>query len=136
MDEVNQRIKQIRATLGIPQREFASQVFISQSTFGEIETGTRRVNDRIIQLISTQFNVNRDWIKTGKGEMFRADKSSLDLEHLIEIYKQLEKPLQDYLLEQSESLLRLHNENTITRKTQEPKPSTTLSGLLRTEQKC
>ena len=116
MGEVNERIRQIRAALGISQREFASQVFISQSTFGEIETGVRRVNDRIIQLISTQFNVSRNWIKTGEGEMFRADKSSLNLEHLIEIYKQLEKPLQEYLLEQSEGLLRLHNENTITKR--------------------
>jgi len=119
MDEVNERVKRIRAILGISQREFARQIFISQNSFCEIEKGVRRVNDRIIQLISTQFNVNRDWIKTGKGEMFRADKSSLDLEHLVEIYKQLEKPLQDYLLEQSESLLKLHNENTITRKKQE-----------------
>jgi len=29
--------------------------------------------------LSTQFNANGDWIKTGQGEMFRADKSSLDL---------------------------------------------------------
>ena len=119
MDEVNERIKQIRAALGISQREFSKQIFISQNSFCEIEKGVRRVNDRIIQLISTQFNVSRDWIKTGAGEMFRADKSSLNLEHLIEIYKQLEKPLQDYLLEQSEGLLKLHNENTITRKAQE-----------------
>jgi len=116
MDEVNKRIKQIRAVLRISQREFASQIFLGQSSFGEIETGVRRVNDRIIQLISTRFNINMDWIKTGEGEMFRADEASLNLEHLIEIYKQLEKPLQDYLLEQSESLLKLHNENTITKR--------------------
>ena len=116
MGEVNGRIKQVRAALGVSQREFAGQIFISQSSFGEIETGTRRVNDRIIQLISTRFSVNMGWLKTGEGEMFRADKSSLDLEHLIEIYRQLEKPLQDYLLEQSEGLLKLHKENTITAK--------------------
>jgi len=116
VDEVNERIKQIRAALGISQREFSRQIFISQNSFCEIEKGVRRVNDRIIQLISMQFNITRDWIKTGAGHMFRADKTSLNLEHLIEIYKQLEKPLQDYLLEQSESLLKLHNENTITRK--------------------
>ena len=116
MDEVNERIKQIRAVLGISQREFSKQIFISQNSFCEIEKGVRRVNDRIIQLISTQFNVSRDWIKTGKGEMFHSDKPDISLEHLIEIYKQLEKPLQDYLLEQSEALLKLHNENTITKK--------------------
>ena len=118
MDGVNERIKQVRAFMGIPQREFAGKVFISQSTFGEIETGVRRVNDRILQLISTRFNVSREWLKTGAGEMFLTDRPDINLEHLIGIYRQLEKPLQDYLLEQSEALLKLHNENTITRKSE------------------
>ncbi|MCL2557422.1 MAG: helix-turn-helix transcriptional regulator [Treponema sp.] len=116
MDGVNERIKQVRASVGIPQREFASRVFISQSTFGEIETGVRRVNERIIQLISTRFNVSREWLKTGAGEMFQSERPDMQLERLIDIYRQLEKPLQDYLLEQSEALLKLHDENTIQKK--------------------
>ena len=116
MNPVNLRIKQVRSVLQISQREFSKQIFVSQSSLGEIETGTRNVNDRIIQLICSQFNVNKDWIKTGKGQMFDVEKPDIKLEHLIEIYKQLDKPLQDYLLEQSESLLKLHNENTIIKK--------------------
>ena len=115
MNEVNERIKQIRSVLNISQREFSRQIFISQSSYGEIETGVRNVNDRIIQLISTRFNVNKRWLKTGAGEMFNAEKPDLQLEHLIDIYNQLDKPLQEYLIEQSESLLKLHTQNTITR---------------------
>ncbi len=109
MNPVNERVKQIRTELEISQREFANRIFMSQSSLGEIETGTRKVNDRIIQLISSQFNVNKNWIKTGKGSMYATEKPDIKLEHLIEIYKQLDKSLQDYLLEQSESLLKLHN---------------------------
>ena len=116
MNPINERIKQIRSVLQIPQREFSKHIFISQSSLGEIETGTRNVNDRIIQLICSKFNVNKDWIKTGKGNMFDVEKPDIKLERLIEIYKQLDKTLQDYLLEQSESLLKLHNKNTITKK--------------------
>ena len=116
MNKINQRIKQVRSVLQISQNEFSKKIFIGQSSLGEIETGTRNVNDRIIQLICSQFNVNKDWIKTGKGNMFDIEKPDIKLEHLIDIYKQLDKPLQEYLLEQSESLLKLHNENTITRR--------------------
>jgi len=116
MNPINERIKQVRSEIKLSQREFAKRIFFSQSTYGEIETGVRKVNDRMIQIISTEFNVNREWIKTGKGEMFNIEKPDIKLEHLIEIYKQLEKPLQKYLLEQSEALLKLHNENTITEK--------------------
>jgi len=116
MNPINERIKQIRVVLQISQNEFSKKIFISQSSLGEIETGTRKVNNRIIQLICSQFNVNKDWIKTGQGNIFDVEKPDIKLEHLIEIYKQLDKPLQDYLLEQSESLLKLHNENTITKR--------------------
>ena len=116
MNPINERIKQIRVVLQISQNEFSKKIFISQSSLGEIETGTRKVNNRIIQLLCSQFNVNKDWIKTGQGNIFDVEKPDIKLEHLIEIYKQLDKPLQDYLLEQSESLLKLHNENTITKR--------------------
>ena len=116
MNKINQRIKQVRSELNLSQNEFSKKIFIGQSSLGEIETGARNVNDRIIQLICSQFNVNKNWIKTGKGDMFDIEKPDIKLEHLIEIYKQLDKPLQDYLLEQSESLLKLHNENMITKR--------------------
>ena len=116
MNKINQRIKQVRLELQISQYEFSKKIFISQSSLGEIETGIRNVNDRIIQLVCSQFGVNKNWIKTGQGNMFDVEKPDIKLSHLIEIYKQLEKPLQNYLLEQSESLLKLHNENIISNK--------------------
>ena len=108
MNKINLRIKLIRSELQISQNEFSKKIFISQSSLGEIETGVRKVNDRIIQLICSEFNVNKKWIKTGQGNMFDIEKPDIKLDHLIEIYKQLEKPLQECLLEQSECLLKLH----------------------------
>jgi transcriptional regulator with XRE-family HTH domain len=116
MNKINQRIKQVRSELNISQNEFSKKIFISQSSLGEIETGIRNVNDRIIQLVCSQFNVNKDWIKNGRGTMFDVEKPDINLSHLIEIYKQLEKPLQEYLLEQSESLLKIHENNIIKKK--------------------
>jgi transcriptional regulator with XRE-family HTH domain len=101
----------------LSQDQLSKQIFISQSSLGEIETGVRKVNDRVIQLICSQFNVNKDWIKNGVGEIFNSEKPDINLEHLIDIYKQLSKPLQEYLIEQSDSLLKLHNENIITKRT-------------------
>jgi transcriptional regulator with XRE-family HTH domain len=116
MDMVNKRIKQLRTHLKMTQVNFSKQIHISQGSLGEIETGYRNVNDRIIQLICLQFNVNKNWLKYGKGGMFDKEKPDIGLEHLISIYKQLDKTLQDYLLEQSEILLKLNNENTIKKK--------------------
>jgi transcriptional regulator with XRE-family HTH domain len=116
MNPVNQRIKEIRLFLKMTQVNFSKKIHISQGSLGEIETGYRNVNDRIIQLICSQFNVNKEWLKNGKGGMFDKVKPDIGLEHLIDIYKKLDKTLQVYLLEQSELLLKLNNENKITKK--------------------
>jgi len=116
MNPINERIGQIRTALKMTQVNFSKKIYISQGSYNEIETGIRRVNDRIIQLICSEFNVNKEWLKTGKGGMFDKEKPDIGLEHLIEIYKQLDKTLQDYLLEQSEILLKLNNENKVTRR--------------------
>ena len=109
-DGVRKRIKHVRQALDVSQRDFAKQIFISQTLLGDIELGNRNVNERTIQLISTEFNVNKDWLMTGKGEMFTAPPVDIQLENLIEIFNQLDKGLRDYLLDQSRGLLKIQKE--------------------------
>ena len=111
-DEVRKRIKQLRETLNVSQRDFAKRIYISQTLLGDIELGNRNVNERTIQLISTEFNVNKDWLLTGEGEIFTAPPVDLQLEKLIEIFQQLDTGLRDYLLDQSKGLLKIQKENT------------------------
>ena len=110
MENINQRIKQVRKFLSITQTEFSEQIFISKSSLGEMETGVRKINDCTIHLISTQFNVDKNWLITGEGEMFTNEKPDIRIEHLIELYKQLDKPLQKYLFEQTVLLVKVQNE--------------------------
>jgi transcriptional regulator with XRE-family HTH domain len=110
MDGLKERIKKIRTSLNVSQREFSKRIFISQTLLGEIELGNRNVNERTIQLIISQFNVNKDWILKGEGEMFTAPPPDIQLEKLIDIYKQLDKPLRNYLLEQSKGLLKIYKD--------------------------
>jgi len=111
-DEVRTRIKQVRLALNVSQRDFAKRVYISQTLLGDIELGNRNVNDRTVQLISTEFNVNKDWLISGKGEMFSAPPVDLQLENLIDIFNQLDNGLRDYLLDQSKGLLKIQKEKT------------------------
>jgi transcriptional regulator with XRE-family HTH domain len=110
MNGIKERIKEIRTKLNISQRDFSKKIFISQTLLGDIELGNRTITERTIQLISTEFNVNKDWILTGQGNMFMAPPPDIQLEKLIEIYKQLDKVLRNYLLEQSKLLLKVQKE--------------------------
>ena len=108
--EIKDRIKRVRTALGVSQRDFAKKIFISQALLGAIELGGRKVNDRTIQLITTEFKVSKDWLVTGKGEMFSSPPPDLQLEKLLEIFKQLDQPLKDYLLDQSKGLLKVRQD--------------------------
>jgi transcriptional regulator with XRE-family HTH domain len=111
MNTVHERIKEIRSKLGVSQVEFAKRILISKSLYGYIELGKKKIHDRIIQLISLQFNVNKEWIKTGEGDMFTSPPPDLRLEKLTEIYNELDGSLRDCLIEQANSLLKLNRGN-------------------------
>ena len=102
-----ERIKEVRAKLKLSQVEFAERIFLSKSFYGDIEIGKKKVNDRIIFIVSKQFNVSEEWIRTGKGEMFINSPPDIMKERLLNIYNQLEGTLKDCLVEQSEILLKM-----------------------------
>ena len=107
MKTVYERIKEIRDKVKLSQVEFSERIFISKSFYGDIEIGKKKVNDRIIFIVSKQFNVNEEWIRTGRGEMFIEKTPDLRKEKLLNIYYQLEGSLRDVLVEQSGVLLKL-----------------------------
>jgi transcriptional regulator with XRE-family HTH domain len=110
MAELCERIKELRSSLKLSQRQFARRIFVSQTLVNEIELGKRKINARILHLISYRYNVNMEWLKTGEGAMFFDAPCDARLENIIEIFNKLDKPLQDYLLLQSKELLKIQNE--------------------------
>jgi len=104
-DSVAARIRMVRTALNLSQRAFARGVFVSQSYFCDIEVGNRRISERIIHLISVIYKVNKEWLKTGKGEMFATSMTEIKLEHLAGIFAELDELLQDYLIKQANELL-------------------------------
>jgi len=111
MTDIKGRIQQIREELKISQRDFAKRIYISKSLLSEIEIGNRNINERTIKLITTEFSVNKEWLLTGKGDMFTSPPPDIQLEKLINIFNQLDQGLRDCLLEQSKALLKLRKKN-------------------------
>ncbi|MCC0644664.1 helix-turn-helix domain-containing protein [Clostridioides sp. ZZV14-6150] len=64
------RLIELRKTLGHTQEEVAKSIKISRSNYGNIETGKVKPTERVISDICDLYNVNKEWLETGKGEMF------------------------------------------------------------------
>lgn len=65
------RIKKIRKGMGLTQKEFAERLGIKQNTVAAYEMGRIGISDAIIISICREFNINEQWLRTGKGEMKR-----------------------------------------------------------------
>lgn len=74
---MNERIKELRKSLGLTQLEFGEQVGVKANTIGNYEIGLRTPSDAVIRAICREFNVNENWLRTGDGEMFNQQDEKL-----------------------------------------------------------
>jgi transcriptional regulator with XRE-family HTH domain len=86
------------------QVEFAKAIYISNGYIAELECEHRRVNDRIIHLISLTFGVNEKWLKNGEGDMFFKTPGE-KLQRMVGLFNELPPKFQDYVMKQIELLL-------------------------------
>ena len=69
---INERIVELRHALELSQRSFAKAVYLSNGYLAGIELGHNKVKDRLIHLITDIFSVNKHWLLTGEGAMFKS----------------------------------------------------------------
>lgn len=68
---MNERIKEVRKSLGLTQQEFADRIGVKRNTVATYEGGRNIPIDSVVSLICKEFNVNEEWLRTGEGEMFQ-----------------------------------------------------------------
>ena len=71
-ESINARIKQLRKKKKLNQTEFGSVIGLKNSAISKIEQEGSVVVDQNIQLICEKFQVRREWLIDGIGEMFAA----------------------------------------------------------------
>jgi transcriptional regulator with XRE-family HTH domain len=95
---INRRIKELRNKLGINQRDFSELISLSSGYIAGIEVNLRKVNDRLIKLIISEFGVNEDWLRFGTGEMFAKNKNDEKAARIVALFNDLPPHYQDVIL--------------------------------------
>ena len=67
---MNERIKQLRLTLGLSQEEFGNRLGMGRGAITNIELKKVEPKPLLISLICREFRVSETWLRTGEGEMF------------------------------------------------------------------
>lgn len=65
-----ERLKALRKALKMTQVEFAEIINSSNGHVSDMEKGRKNITDSTMDLLELKKNVNIDWVKTGRGEMF------------------------------------------------------------------
>ena len=84
VNTTNTRIKKLRKTLDLTQREFGERIGMKANTVTMIEKG-RGTSEQTIKAICREFRVNEEWLRTGAGEMFLPPPRDM-IDELIEEY--------------------------------------------------
>jgi transcriptional regulator with XRE-family HTH domain len=105
---INNRVKQVREALRLSQVQFSRVISLSSGYLAGVEVEKRKVNERLIKLISSAFKVNAEWLKTGEGEMFCQNPDEA-FTKLINLYKELMPEFQAYILKQINLLLEIQD---------------------------
>lgn len=89
------QLRSIRKELKLTQEALARRLGIGKSALSMIETGKAALSKRNMNILAQEFNVNPEWIKEGKGDMFTApppghcsatDHTDVNTAHDIPLY--------------------------------------------------
>ena len=71
MYEINERILELRKALDLTQTEFGERLHVSRGVINNIDRNLVEPKPLLIDNICVTFNVRREWLTDGEGEMFR-----------------------------------------------------------------
>lgn len=72
---MNTRFKALRTALNLTMDKFGERIGVSKSAVSQLEKGINNPGDQTLKLIISEFNVNEDWLLSGRGEMFEETKT-------------------------------------------------------------
>ena len=106
------RIKAVRETLKLSQREFGEKLGVSRDVIGNIEYNRVPPKELFLRHMCELYNVNQHWLETGEGEMFNSNPDEASkFDKAFQIFKSLRPEFQDYALEQIKKLVELQEKN-------------------------
>lgn len=103
---MNTRLKEIRKSLDLNQLEFCKPLNISRSHLAGIESGIKKLTDRLINDICDEYNVNKNWLVNGEGDMFIDPLVNFKLDPEIEEYVRLVMAVDDETREYIKGLMK------------------------------
>lgn len=73
---MNERVKELRAALGLTQEEFGKRIGLAKSGISRIESGATGTTEQTLRSMVREFGASYEWLTTGAGSMFEAGEEA------------------------------------------------------------
>jgi transcriptional regulator with XRE-family HTH domain len=103
MTTLQERLKALRKSLNLTQGAFGETLGLKDSVISRIESAQIPLTDKNIELICLKHNVNKTWLLTGKGDMFK--ERMPDVQNLLDTYRKLSPSMQKCIQKIASTLL-------------------------------
>lgn len=108
MKPLGNRVKMVRQSLRLSQREFGEKLGVSRDVISNIEYNRVQPKELLLKHMCDLYGVNVQWIKTGDGAMFNSVPQNNEImEEAASIFRSLCPEFQDYALKQIKELATL-----------------------------
>ncbi len=82
---MNKRIRELRKILNLTMEKFGGRLGVGKTAISKIEKGDNSLTDQMFKSICREYNVNEEWLRTGKGKMFVSGTGN-ELDALLKKY--------------------------------------------------
>ena len=79
---MNERIKEIRASLNLTRAEFGKRLGVSGDVINNLERGRAEAKAPILKLICKEFGISYTWLVSGEGEM--NDSEEFEVKEIVD----------------------------------------------------
>ncbi|EOY7154758.1 TPA: helix-turn-helix transcriptional regulator [Clostridioides difficile] len=102
--EVGKRLNELRTLERLSQRAFGERIFLSQDQISLLEKGKRVLTERSINDICREFEVNEEWLRSGKGEIYKDCLADLEIDDDV---KEITNKLYELEQEDRDAILKM-----------------------------
>ena len=108
MEAQGKRLKELRKRLGLKQRDVAERLEMDTGTVGKWEAAMQRIPKTRLYQLCNEYNVSRDWLERGEGEMFvPVEESETDFaETMYSMFNALPENFQEVWMEVAELIVK------------------------------
>lgn len=96
---IGSAIQRIRESLGLTQKEFGGRLAVTPAYISSIESGRKTPSMIFLKLVCYEYNINAEWIESGKGEPFSNPKQNSEFKKgQVELTRRSSKVISAHLL--------------------------------------